>query len=87
MNAGTNPLDINSIPIASDGDLNNDGIVNIQDVLLGQQILTGLISLTADSLSHGDVAPLISGTHAPDGFFNVVDLLIIQRKAMGLINF
>lgn len=87
VNAGSHPLDINSIPVTADGDLNNDGIVNIQDILLGQQILSGMVSLTADYLSRGDVAPMSSGVPSPDGVFNVADLLTIQRKALGLINF
>jgi len=87
VNAGSNPLDINSVPASADGDLNNDGLVNILDILLGQQILAGLTPLTADHLAHGDVAPLINNTPSPNGVFNVGDLVVIQRKALGLITF
>ena len=87
VNAGSDPLDVNSVPVSADGDLNNDGIVNILDILLGQQILAGIIPLTADHMNHGDVAPLISGTPSPNEVFNVGDLVVIQRKALGLITF
>ncbi|MCW8853254.1 MAG: thrombospondin type 3 repeat-containing protein, partial [Gammaproteobacteria bacterium] len=87
VNAGSDPLDINSVPVSADGDLNNDGLVNILDILLGQQILAGIIPLTADHLSHGDVAPLLNNTPSPNGSFDVGDLVVIQRKALGLITF
>jgi len=38
VSAGSDPLDINSIPVSSDGDLNNDGVVNVVDVLIAHQI-------------------------------------------------
>ncbi|MDQ1362511.1 MAG: hypothetical protein QG652_371, partial [Pseudomonadota bacterium] len=31
----------------------------------------------------GDVAPLVNGVPSPDGVFNLGDLLIITRKAIG----
>lgn len=87
VNAGSDPLDINSVPVTADGDLNNDGVVNLLDIFLGQQILTGLVPLTADHLAHGDVAPLIGNVPSPDGTFNIGDFVVIQRKALGRINF
>lgn len=72
---------------AADGDLNVDGVVNVVDVLLGQRILTGQLPLTQDYLDHGDVAPLSGGVPASDGLFNLGDLLVIERKALHIINF
>jgi len=83
----SDPLDNNSVPILSDGDLNADGVVNVVDVLLAQQIVTNQLMPTQDQLDHGDVAPLVNGTPVPDGLFNLGDLLVIQRKALGLVNF
>ena len=37
----SDPLDINSVPVLADGDLNADGVVNVVDVLLAQQIVSG----------------------------------------------
>jgi len=85
--AGSDPLDINSIPALADGDLNNDGIVNVVDILIAQQILNGQLMPTADHLAHGDVAPLISGIPTPDAQFNLGDLIVITRKATGIIAF
>jgi hypothetical protein len=87
VNAGSDPLDIASVPVTADGDLNNDSVVDVRDILLGQQILMGLTPLTADHLAHGDVAPLISGTSSPNGLFNLGDFVIIQQKVLGIINF
>lgn len=84
---GTNPNDLNSFPIVADGDLNGDGQVNMLDVLLAQRILTGQLTPTVDQLRRGDVAPLIGGVPSPDGVFGVADVLVIQRKALGLITY
>ena len=71
LDAGSDPLDSESIPTIADGDINQDGIVNVLDVLVGQQILANMTSPTALQISHGDVAPLINGMPSPDGQFNV----------------
>ncbi|MCW9014344.1 MAG: thrombospondin type 3 repeat-containing protein [Gammaproteobacteria bacterium] len=85
--AGSDPLDLNSVPVSPDGDINNDGIVNVVDILIAQQILGGQLTPTSEQLAHGDVAPLISGVPTPDGQFNVGDLVVIMRKATGMIDF
>lgn len=85
ISAGSDPLDISSIP--ADGDINADGSVNVVDMLLATQITLGLKTPTADEMLHGDVAPLVAGVSAPDGVFNAADLLLIQRKVLGLVSF
>ena len=85
INAGTNPLDDQSVP--ADGDINTDGSVNIVDLLLATQISLGLKTPTADEMLHGDVAPLVTGVPAPDGEINAADLILIQRKILGLVSF
>lgn len=84
---GSSPLDDASFPIIADGDLSLDGYVNAVDLLIGSRILQGDVLLTPLFQSHGDVAPLANGIPAPDGLFTLGDLLVIQRKALGLINF
>ena len=83
----SDPLDNNSVPVFADGDLNGDQLVNVADVLLATRILTGQLTPTQDQLDHGDVAPLVNGVPVPDGLFNLGDVLVIQRKALGIVNF
>ena len=88
VNAGSDPLDINSTPLSfSYGDLNLDGTVNVADLLLGQRVLIGLDTLSPEQLITADVAPLIAGTPSVDGTFNLADLLVISRKVMGIVSF
>lgn len=85
--AGTNPLDSTSFPAAPDGDLNDDGSVDVRDVLLGYRVLMGELTLTPFQYARGDVAPLVNGIATPDGEFDLGDVLVIQRKALGLVTF
>jgi len=71
----------------SDGDLNGDGKVDSADTMIAEQIMLGLIAPTQAQLVHGDVAPLLNDVPAPDGAFNFSDMLLIKRKALGLINY
>ena len=68
-------------------DINNDGVVNTADLLIGMQVLTGQITATPDQISRGDVAPLVNGTPAPDGQFNPGDYAVLLRKVTGAISF
>ena len=74
-------------PPQADGDITLDGNVDIADILLGYKVLINLATLTSTQLDHGDVAPLVGGIPAPDGFFTLGDLLVIQRKVLGVISF
>jgi len=85
--AGTNPLDSSSFPVSPDGDLNDDGSVDVRDVLIGYRVLMGEITLTPFQEGRGDVAPLVNGIATPDGEFNLGDVLVIQRKALGMVAF
>jgi hypothetical protein len=73
--------------IQPDGDLNGDGLVNVADMLLAQRALLGEITLTAAQMLHADVAPLQGGIPAPDGQFTLGDVLVIERKGLGLSSF
>lgn len=88
-NAGSSTLTaFNAIvTLGHDGDINGDGVVNVVDVMLAEQIVSGLLTPTASQLAHGDVAPLVIGVPAPDGKIDVRDVLIIQQKVSGLVNF
>jgi YDG domain len=71
--------------IAPDGDLDGSG-VSVTDALRALRIAGGLITPTAADSSHGDVAPLVSGTPQPDGSIDIGDAVVILRKAVGLVN-
>lgn len=85
VEAGTDPLLNTSFPILHDGDGNNDGNVNIADVLLAIRILTGQVTATPLQLAKLDVAPLVSGTPSPDGQFNAGDLVVLIQIVTGVI--
>jgi len=78
LQTGTDPLLASSFP--GDGDINQDGIVDVGDIVLIHQIVLGLITPTAEEILHSDVAP-VSG---PDGSVNTADILILTRMALGL---
>ncbi len=69
------------------GDINNDGVVNVADALMGVQMLTGQITPTPGQLSRGDVAPLVNGSPMPDGQFNAGDYAVLVRKVTGVVDF
>ncbi|MGB5259359.1 MAG: SGNH/GDSL hydrolase family protein [Gammaproteobacteria bacterium] len=71
----------------NDGDINMDGRVSLVDLLWGTQALLGQRVLTPIQEQHGDVAPLVTGIPLPDGNFNLGDVLVISRLAMGLLSF
>ena len=68
-----------------DGDLDGSG-VSVTDALRALRIAGGLIIPTAADISHGDVAPLVNGIPQPDGSIDIGDVVVILRKAVGLVN-
>ena len=67
------------------GDINDDGDVNIADVLLATQSVLGA-TLSDDQLTRGNVAPLINGLPQPVNSLEALDaadLLLITQKALG----
>jgi subtilisin family serine protease len=74
-------------PPGPSGDVNGDGVVDIQDALLVLQAAVGLIPVTPAIMQQGDVAPLINGIPSPDARINVIDALVVLRKAVELITF
>ncbi len=75
----------NTSTVAADGDLDGDGLVSIKDALKSLRVVVGLDQLTPELLKHADVAPLINGKPAPDGVVSIADVLLILRRATGLI--
>ena len=86
--AGSNPLDDTSTPLnVASGDINQDGQVDIKDLLLALRILNGQYMPTQQEQDRWDVAPLVNGVPEPDQENNLGDYLILQRKVLGVINF
>jgi hypothetical protein len=85
--AGYDPFDDTSFPVW--GDINDDRVVNTVDVLLATRATIGMLTLTDAELARGNVAPLVNGKPQPPavGVFNLADLLLIERKALGVITF
>jgi len=68
------------------GDLNLDGLVDIQDAAALLRIsLDG--TATPQALARGDVAPLVNGVSQPDGRIDVGDVLVLLRKIVGLVDY
>jgi len=71
----------------ADGDVNGDGQVNAADVLLVQQFILGDLVPDSYAAFNADVAPLINGIPASNNVIDAGDLLLIQRKALGSVDF
>ena len=87
VEAGTNPNNKFEFPVFGDGDVNNDGRVNVADLILSMQILLGQVNPTPLQIVKFDVAPLFNGVPMPDGQITAGDYLVLARKVLGLINF
>lgn len=68
------------------GDMNADNNVDIMDALKALHIAAGLETTTSDDIVHGDVAPLVDGRPQPDGKIDIGDVVVILRKAVGLVS-
>ena len=80
-------MDIASFQAEANGDINNDGVVNISDLLMALQILNkGYIPKPAEQ-ARWDVAPLVGGVPQPDGVNTVGNYFMLQRKALIHIDF
>ncbi len=67
-----------------DGDINGDGTVTMADALMAIRIVANNTVPTASQLAHGDIGPLLNGKPNPNGTIDLVDALLILRKAVGL---
>ena len=86
--AGSDPLDDTSVPTPlANGDINDDGQVDVADLLLATRILNGQYIPTQEEQERWDVAPLVNNIPVPDLQNNVGDYLVLQRKVLGTINF
>jgi len=76
-----------SILSTTKGDLTADGVVDVRDILRGQQIVLGNVVPDWGETVRGDVAPLVGGIPTPDGVFDLGDLVVITAKVLGIRTF
>ena len=60
---------------------------NVADILILMRIITNQVAPSQQQQEAADVAPLFNNVPAPDGEINLGDLVAIQRKVLGLVNF
>ena len=87
VKTGFDPLNGSETPIW--GDLNEDGDVDAADIILLTRAVLEGVTLTTNQSILGNVAPLVTGApeYNPSGTIDAGDLLILQRKAIGEINY
>ena len=63
------------------GDINNDGFVDLADLILIREYILERIDFTPEEFERADLAPWASGnlTPSPDGKVNVQDLALLQN--------
>jgi len=71
----------NSAATSLNGDVDNDGKVDVADALLALRMAVGLVTPTTDAMLRGDVAPV----NAIDGRITIQDVMTILSAASGRI--
>ncbi len=67
-----------------DGTLNANSKPTVQDALRAIRIVVNGLTPTAQELAHYDIGPLVGGKPNPNGKIEIVDAILILRKALGL---
>lgn len=67
-----------------DGTLNGTGKPTVQDALRSIRLVVNQSSPSAAELAHYDIGPLVNGKPNPNGKIEIVDAILILRKALGL---
>lgn len=67
-----------------DGTLNGTAKPSVQDALRAIRIVVNQLDPTAQELAHYDIGPLVNGKPNPNGKIEIVDAILILRKALGL---
>lgn len=66
------------------GTVNSDGKPTVQDALRSIRIVVNQLTPTAQELASYDIGPLVNGKPNPNGKIEIVDAILILRKALGL---
>lgn len=81
--AGNVSLQAVNAPVP-DGDVDGDGKVTIRDALKIIKLVVSNGQPTVHDLAHGDLGPLLNGKRNPSGKLEIIDGILILRKALGL---
>ena len=73
--------------VLPEGDITQDGEVNLADYLHGLQHVIGSRTLSGDAVTQGDVAPLLNGVPDPNGTLDAADVMVLLRMILYGINF
>ncbi len=73
--------------ILPDGNIVEDGVVDISDALKAMRFVVGPEQPTVTDMLHGDVAPLVDGKPTQNNAIDIADALLILRKIVGLVTF
>jgi len=69
-------INVQAVPVVTpDGDINNDGNVNIADILLATHHINNVVTLSASQIARSDFYP----PGSPDGILNLSDLILLQK--------
>ena len=80
----TNPTVITGLAYnVISGDIVQNGIVDINDARYALQCVVGLATPTSAEIQRGDIGPLLNGKANPNGKIDLVDAILILRKALG----
>lgn len=71
------------------GDINDDRLVDAADRLLASRAVLGLMTLSDAERARGKIAPLVNGIPHPaaNAPVNAADLLLLERKAQGVVGY
>lgn len=73
-----------NVKFVRNGDVVEDGAINLTDVLRALRIAVGIFQPTPDEQIAADVAPLVANAVKPDGKVNVSDVLVLLRRSVNL---
>lgn len=67
-----------------DGDISGDGRITVQDAIRALRLVVNQSIPSPSELAHGDIGPLLKGMPNPNGKIDLVDAILILRKAVGV---
>ncbi|MBT0652770.1 hypothetical protein [Geomobilimonas luticola] len=73
-----------NVKFVRNGDVVEDGTINLTDVLKALRIAVGMVQPTPEERVAADVAPLVANAVKPDGKVNVSDVLVLLRRSVNL---